>query len=476
MADKLVHATCVALPPGVGGGPADPPAAVLLRGASGCGKSDLALRLIDQGWRLVADDQTALAARGDALLASAPPAIAGLLEIRGLGILRFPNARDARVCLVADLLPAERVERLPEQEFCDLLGVRLPRVALDPAAPSAAIKLRLAAGREADAIMRRETVPRSPARHGDRSQRSMPREKPSAPEGETAGTGSNRVVLVTGLSGAGRSLALDILEDLGFEVIDNPPLELLEAIVADPLDRSVALGIDIRTRNFAVETVTDCLARLRGNPQLSASLLFMECDDEVLQRRYTESRRRHPLARGRPLKDGIVDERRLIAPLRDQADLLVDTTNLTPADLRQYLNARLTSPQAEEGMEVFVTSFAYRHGLPRSADLVFDVRFLKNPHYDAELRVQTGLDPGVAAFIEADPEFQPFYDRLTGMLEQLLPLYEKEGKSYLTIAIGCTGGRHRSVMTGERLARRLESAGYRVTTGHRDLTAPPEKS
>ncbi len=470
MADNLIHATCVALPPPAAGGPADPPAAVLLRGASGCGKSDLALRLIDHGWRLVADDQTALAARGGALLASPPPAIAGLLEVRGLGILGFPHESSARVCLVADLVPGERVERLPDDEHCDLLGVRLPRVALDPAAPSAAIKLRLAAGREADAIMRRETVPRSPARHGDRSQRSMPREKPSAPEGETAGTGSNRVVLVTGLSGAGRSLALDILEDLGFEVIDNPPLELLEAIVADPLDRSVALGIDIRTRNFAVETVTDCLARLRGNPQLSASLLFMECDDEVLQRRYTESRRRHPLARGRPLKDGIVDERRLISPLRDQADLLVDTTNLTPADLRRYLSDRLATSETAGGMEIFVTSFAYRHGLPRSADLVFDVRFLKNPHYDVELRTQSGKDPDVAAFIESDPEFLPFYDRLTGMLGQLLPLYEREGKSYLTIAIGCTGGRHRSVMTGERLARWLAAAGYRVTRGHRDLT------
>jgi UPF0042 nucleotide-binding protein len=272
--------------------------------------------------------------------------------------------------------------------------------------------------------------------------------------------------VVTGLSGAGRSTALKMLEDLGYEAIDNPPLDLLSSIAGE--GGPMALGIDIRTRNFAAEPVLDHLDRLGAEPGLAVTLLFLDCDDEVLERRYTETRRRHPLAQDRRVADGIAAERRLIAPLRARADLTLDTSNLNPTDLRRVLGGHLGLDRAP-GMAIFVTSFAYRAGLPREADLVFDVRFLANPHYQADLREFDGRDPRVAAYVEGDPAYPAFFDRLTGMLEPLLPRYEREGKSYLTVAIGCTGGRHRSVVVAERLAAWLSGLDRRVNLSHREL-------
>ena len=284
-----------------------------------------------------------------------------------------------------------------------------------------------------------------------------------------------KVVLVTGISGAGRSTALDILEDLGYEAIDNPPLEFLAAIVGTPSVRPIALGVDIRTRDFAADPFLEQLDRLHADPALAPCLLFVDCEEEELSRRYTETRRRHPLAQGRPLKDGIDAERRLVVPLRDRADLVVDTTSMSPGDFRRFLTGHLDAGQAG-GMAIVVTSFAYRQGLPRAADLVLDVRFLRNPHYDPALRELTGRDPEVAAFVTADPDFQPFFDRITATLRPLLPRYEQEGKSYLTVALGCTGGRHRSVMVAERLARWLRDEGCRITLVHRDLAEPSERA
>jgi UPF0042 nucleotide-binding protein len=289
------------------------------------------------------------------------------------------------------------------------------------------------------------------------------------------GLAVRRIVFVTGMSGAGRSTALDILEDLGYEAIDNPPLEFLEAIVATPGMRPIALGVDIRTRDFAADPFLETLDRLHADRTFAPSLLFVDCDEEVLGRRYTETRRRHPLAQGRPLKDGIEAERRLVVPLRNRADLVVDTTAMSPGDFRQFLAGHLDAPQAG-GMAIVVTSFAYRKGLPRAADLVFDVRFLRNPHYEPALRDQTGRTPEVAAFVAADPHFQPFLDQITATLRPLLPRYEQEGKSYLTLALGCTGGRHRSVAVAESLARWLRDEGCRITLLHRDLETPSERA
>ncbi len=297
----------------------------------------------------------------------------------------------------------------------------------------------------------------------------MPDEAKTVERGATGVAPTRRVVLVTGLSGAGRTATLDTLEDLGYEAIDNPPLDLLETIVRSEHQQPVAVGVDIRTRAFSVAPFVAQMERLANDPALAVTLLFIDCDDEVLRQRYSETRRRHPLAEGRPIADGIAAERRLVLPLRDRADLVIDTSGLRLSDLRQLLAGHLGGDEGA-GMAVFVTSFAYRQGLPRAADLVFDVRFLDNPHYDPVLRERTGRDPDVAAFIGADSGFESFMTQLTAMLGPLLPRYRREGKSYLTIALGCTGGRHRSVLVAERLAGWLEDNGYPVTLVHRDLT------
>jgi UPF0042 nucleotide-binding protein len=280
-----------------------------------------------------------------------------------------------------------------------------------------------------------------------------------------------RIVLVTGLSGAGKSTALRALEDAGFEAVDNLPLSLLGALVQSggpAAGRPLAVGIDARTRDFAPGPVLDALSELRARPDVDARLLFLDADDEVLRRRFTETRRRHPLAVDRPVLDGILAERALLAPLRDHADLAFESTSTTGAELRRLVQESLAEG-LRAGLVIAVVSFAYRWGLPREADLVFDVRFLANPHYVPALQPLTGRDPEVGAFVEHDGGFAPFFEGLTGMLAGLLPRFEREGKSYLTIACGCTGGKHRSVYVAERLARWLEARGRSVNLVHRDI-------
>lgn len=280
------------------------------------------------------------------------------------------------------------------------------------------------------------------------------------------------VVLVTGMSGAGRSTALKILEDLGYEAVDNLPLSLLAGLVrqggSSSAPRPLAIGVDIRTREFAVAPVIDALDRLISEEGVDIRILFLDCDDDVLLRRYTETRRRHPLAEDRPVPDGIRLERRLLSRLRDRADAVIDTSGTTLWDLKDQMTGRFGLGDNTE-LSINVTSFSYRHGLPREADLVFDVRFLANPHYDTDLRPLSGEDAAVGAFIAVDPDFSGFLDLLRSMLGVLLPRYEKEGKSYLTIAIGCTGGRHRSVYVARRLVELLENQGSKVTLHHRDV-------
>ena len=278
-----------------------------------------------------------------------------------------------------------------------------------------------------------------------------------------------RVVLVTGMSGAGRSTTLKALEDVGYEAIDNLPLHLVATIVHEGgLDSPVAIGVDIRTRNFAVQPFLDALQRLESDSTLAVTLLFVDGEEEVLRRRFTETRRRHPLAQGRPLTDGIAAERRLVAPLRKRADVTIDTSTLSTHDLRRVVSAQF-GVRSAQGMAVFVLSFSYKNGLPREADLVFDVRFLRNPHYEPRLKRLTGRDRAVADYIAGDPDFAPFFGGLTRLLRRLLPRYEREGKSYLTIALGCTGGRHRSVALAEKLAGELGKVSRSVTLNHREL-------
>ncbi len=286
------------------------------------------------------------------------------------------------------------------------------------------------------------------------------------------------VVLVTGLSGAGKASILRTLEDLGFETVDNPPLTILEELVTDGRT-PIAIGVDARSRGFRAEEVQAALDALRRRADIAVSLVFATAEDGVLLRRFSETRRRHPLTPGGSLgsrvADGIAREAALLAPLREAADLLVDTSELPLPDLRRLIERRFR-PEGAAGMEIAVISFAYPKGLPREADLVLDMRFLRNPHYDPVLRPQTGRDPSVAAFVQDDPAFPAFWDRMTGLLDLLLPRYVAEGKKYLAIALGCTGGRHRSVLVAERLASHLTGGGWPVEVIHRELAPAPALS
>jgi UPF0042 nucleotide-binding protein len=283
---------------------------------------------------------------------------------------------------------------------------------------------------------------------------------------------SPQVVIVTGMSGAGKSTALHALEDAGFETVDNLPVALLHAVVAagGGTQRPLAVGIDVRTRDFDAAQLLAAREAMRQHARLQINIVFLDCDNEILGQRYTETRRPHPLADDLPVSVGVETERRLLAPLREHCDLMIDTSRLAPGDMRRILLGQF-GHETQRRMQVFLMSFAYRNGLPRDADLVLDVRFLKNPHYVPGLRHKTGLDRQVGAYIAEDPALQTFLDRATAMLEPLLPLYAHEGKSYLTIAVGCTGGQHRSVYVVERLRSWLSGRDVNFDVRHRDLPA-----
>lgn len=275
------------------------------------------------------------------------------------------------------------------------------------------------------------------------------------------------IILVTGLSGAGKSHAMKALEDLGYEAIDNLPLSLLPALVDQKNPRPLAIGVDVRSRAFSADDLLTVVAGLRADKHVAFSLLFMTCEEEILQRRFTETRRRHPLAVDRPVVDGIRMERSMLNPVRAKADIVLDTTDMNLADLKLRLREQYSQTPAT--LAITVMSFSFRQGVPREADMVFDVRFLRNPYYDPALKDGTGKDAGVGDYIAADPDFQVFFDHVTGLLLPLLPRYLAEGKSYLTIAFGCTGGRHRSVYNAEKLAGILQKLDYNVTVQHRDV-------
>ncbi len=286
-----------------------------------------------------------------------------------------------------------------------------------------------------------------------------------------------RLLLVTGMSGAGKSTALNTLEDLGWEVVDNLPLSLLDHLLATPLaagaerDRSLAIGLDSRTRGFNAERVVRQIKKLAKEQGQPVEMLFLECQGAELLRRFSETRRRHPLAPDRPTSDGIAEEREMVAPLRRWADHVIDTTDSDSNALRQQMRSRFGG---EEGAPILaIQSFGYARGLPRNADLVFDMRFLQNPHWVPALRPLTGQEAAVAEHIAADPAYEDAVTRIEELLLALLPRYEAEGKSYVSVAFGCTGGRHRSVHVAERVAARLRAAGFSLTLDHRDLATPP---
>ena len=284
------------------------------------------------------------------------------------------------------------------------------------------------------------------------------------------------LLLVTGLSGAGKSTALAALEDLGYEVVDNLPLRLLRTLLdGSGENATLAIGTDSRTVGFSSELLLSKINELKQASSINVTLIFLTCDTDVLHLRFTETRRRHPLAIDRPVTDGILHERQLMRPLLDRADHVIDTSHLNAIDLRVLVDGSFSLTDGPP-FTISITSFAFRQGLPREADLVLDVRFLTNPHYVERLRKRTGLDEDVAEYVESDPDFAGFFTRLSRMIIPLLPRYAAEGKRYLTIAIGCTGGRHRSVVVAEHLAKHLIEANFPVQVRHRDLSQIATKS
>lgn len=278
-----------------------------------------------------------------------------------------------------------------------------------------------------------------------------------------------RIVLVTGPSGAGRSTAINVLEDLGFEAIDNLPLSLIPRLLAgQPRPVPLALGLDVRNRDFAVSRVIDQIDGLTRDPAFAPEVLYLDCATEVLVRRYAETRRRHPLATGGSPSDAIAVERDLLAPIRARADVLVDTTDLSPHDLRAEL-ARAFDVGPGGALSVSVQSFSYKRGVPRGLDLMFDCRFLANPHWVAPLRSLDGRDPAVRAHVRADPRYDEFFARVRDLLVFLLPAQVAEGKAHLAIGFGCTGGQHRSVTLAEEMADALAVQGWQVSKRHREL-------
>ncbi len=277
------------------------------------------------------------------------------------------------------------------------------------------------------------------------------------------------IVLVTGPSGAGRSTAINAFEDAGFETIDNMPLALLPRLLSGPpVDQPMALGIDVRTRDFSPVKVIELLDSIAKMEEFESDLLFLDCNMQVLLRRYSETRRRHPLAPDETPLIGIERENVLLAPLRNRADVLIDTSDFTPHELKAEIGANFTAGKADF-LAVSVQSFSYKRGVPRGIDMVLDCRFLNNPYWDDSLRGKNGCDPDVAAYVSKDRRFATFFDHLLGMTQWLLPQYQGEGKAHFSIRLGCTGGQHRSVVVAEKTAKALAEEGWQVSIRHREL-------
>ncbi len=282
-------------------------------------------------------------------------------------------------------------------------------------------------------------------------------------------TAQTRVVLVTGPSGAGRSTAIHVLEDLGFEAIDNLPMGLLVRLVdsSEPT-RPMALGIDTRNRDFSTIGFIELAAKLGRMEDVDLTILYLDCSDEVLLRRFSETRRRHPVAADASPETGIRQEKELLAPIREVADTLIDTRTLNVHQLREEVE-RWFAPRGGRHLAVSIESFSYKRGLPRGLDMVFDCRFLANPYWWPELRDADGRNSDVAAYVRSDPNFEAFFDRVVDLLIELLPAFREEGKAHLSIAFGCTGGQHRSVAVAEAVAKALAEGGQQVAIRHREM-------
>lgn len=280
---------------------------------------------------------------------------------------------------------------------------------------------------------------------------------------------SPKLVFVTGPSGGGRTTAINALEDMGFETIINLPLRYVTRLLNDDAPSGpLAMGLDIRNRDFSVNGVLDILSGVSKTSDERPELIFVECSPEVLLRRYSETRRRHPMSEDDSPHIGIDMEIEILKPIRARADIVIDTTEFSPHDLKAELN-RWFGDDASLPLALSVQSFSYKRGIPAGLDLVFDCRFLRNPHWAPELREKTGLDPKVAAYIDEDPLFSSYFTKIHEMVEMMLPAVKKEGRAHMTVGVGCTGGKHRSVAMAEKLGRALALDSTQVSIRHREL-------
>ena len=280
---------------------------------------------------------------------------------------------------------------------------------------------------------------------------------------------TRRIVLVTGPAGAGRSSTLNVLEDAGFEAIDNIPLRMLRALLEAPGQlRPMALGIDPRNRDFSTDMVAELLTQMRNLPDVSVELLYLDCATDVLLRRFSETRRRHPMAASDSPVEGIRREKELLAPVQAMADVLINTTELNVHELRSEVE-HWFARDGQHSLNISVQSFSYKRGLPRSADMVFDCRFLRNPFWEPSLRHLNGTDVAVARYVSQDPLYAPFSKQVLDLSLLILPACKTEGKSHISLAFGCTGGQHRSVTLAEFLALRLAKEGWQGSIRHREL-------
>ncbi len=291
-----------------------------------------------------------------------------------------------------------------------------------------------------------------------------------------SGPAPQRLLLVTGLSGAGKSTALDVLEDLGWETIDNFPVRLLKRLVTEPEDSAegtrapLAIGFDSRTRGFVPSEIIALIKQLESRGTLAITFMFIDCAGGELERRYNETRRRHPMAAGRTVHDGIAAERELLEPLRRWADIVIDSSAMAVNDLQSQVRG-MFSDTDNATMTLTVSSFGFARGMPPLADLVFDMRFLDNPHWVEGLRELTGQDAPVGEHIQRDPAFHTAFNQIRDLILTLLPRYAAQGKAYVHVAFGCTGGRHRSVFTAEAMSADLREAGFSPTVRHRNLAS-----
>lgn len=286
---------------------------------------------------------------------------------------------------------------------------------------------------------------------------------------EPQASDQRRVVLVTGPSGAGRSTAINVLEDLDYEVIDNIPLSILPKLLeVSGKGRPLALGLDVRNRDFSINALIELIDKLALNADFNASVLYLDCAADVLSRRYSETRRRHPLAPAETAQEGIAREQDLLVPIHARADIIIETTDMSPHELRDEIE-RWFSVGQHASMAISVQSFSYKRGMPRGLDMVFDVRFLANPYWDISLRGLNGQDEAVQKYVMNDARYEAFFQKILELTLLLLPAYREEGKRHLSIAFGCTGGQHRSVALVENLSKALAKHDWQVSIRHREM-------